>query len=121
MTYFMKLAVFLAVFTTFIYTDMQRDVRAETFPNAAETVKIDALGLVCDFCAQALEKVFNKQDHVTDIKVDLGEKIVMIGFDKVAVLSDEQITKLVTDAGYNVQAIRREQAAQDDDTVTTDE
>lgn len=70
------------------------------------TVYADVNGLVCDFCARALEKLFGKEDAVESISVDLDEKVVTIHFNEGQSLSDERVTKLVTDAGYNVQAIR---------------
>ena len=71
------------------------------------TVKVDIYGLVCDFCAQALEKVFGKQDAVDDIEVDLDAKIVTIHLKSGMQLDDTVIEKNILDAGYNVEAIRR--------------
>ncbi|MAH04681.1 MAG: hypothetical protein CL561_03885 [Alphaproteobacteria bacterium] len=70
------------------------------------TVYADVNGLVCDFCARALEKVFGKQDAVDSIKVDLDEKVITIHFNEDQSLDDETITQLITDAGYNVRDIR---------------
>lgn len=71
------------------------------------TVKVDIYGLVCDFCAQALEKVFGKEAAVDDIKVDLETKIVTIHLKNGMQLDDSLIEKNILDAGYNVEAIRR--------------
>jgi copper chaperone CopZ len=71
------------------------------------TVKVDIYGLVCDFCAQALEKVFGKEAAVDDIKVDLDAKIVTIHLKNGMQLDDALIEKNIVDAGYNVEAIRR--------------
>ena len=65
-------------------------------------------GLVCDFCAQSMEKVFSKKDPVSGIKVDLSSKIVTIDLKKNAALSDVDITKGVLDAGYTVVGIKRD-------------
>lgn len=64
-------------------------------------------GLVCDFCARSLEKMFGKQDAVDHISVDLDEKLVTINFKDGKTLDDDTITKLITDAGYNVEKIHR--------------
>ena len=64
------------------------------------TVKVN--GLVCDFCARALEKVFYKQDGVQSVDVNLAEHYVTLGLDDTAHLSDEEITQHITDAGYSV-------------------
>lgn len=71
------------------------------------TVKVDIYGLVCDFCAQALEKVFGKETAVDTIEVDLEAKIVTIHLKNGMQLEDALIEKNILDAGYNVEAIRR--------------
>jgi len=70
------------------------------------TVYADVNGLVCDFCARALEKVFSKQKAVEFINVDLDEKIITIHFNEGQQLDDETITQLITDSGYNLRKIR---------------
>lgn len=85
--------------------DMQKTV--EGVENAHHTIVAQINGLVCDFCARALEKVFGKRDEVTGIEVNLDTKLVTIGFKKNSDIDDTTITKLITDAGYNVVEIRR--------------
>ncbi len=65
-------------------------------------------GLVCDFCARALEKTFSKKEEVNSIKVDLDEKIVTINFNSDQQLDETTITQLITDAGYSVEKITYE-------------
>lgn len=67
------------------------------------TVKVN--GLVCDFCAQALEKVFGKRDEVNAITVDLDNSEVIIDMVEGQKISDEELTALITDSGYNVSDI----------------
>jgi len=81
---------------------------AFTLPAHAQTY-VDVNGLVCDFCAQSLKKVFSKEEAVEDIDVNLDTKVVTINFKDGLSLDDEMITKLVTDSGYNVEAIRHEE------------
>lgn len=76
--------------------------------NAAETAKISVNGLVCDFCARAIEKIFTKDEAVESVAVDLTSKIVTTTFKDGKTLSDDELKKLVTDAGYNVVSISRE-------------
>lgn len=64
-------------------------------------------GLVCDFCAQALEKMFSKKEEVKAIDVNLDTKIVTVNFNDGMSLSDEVLTQIITDAGYNVEDIHR--------------
>ena len=70
------------------------------------TVYADVNGLVCDFCARALEKVFGKQDAVESINVNLDEKLITIHFNEGEKLDDTTITQLIMDSGYNVREIR---------------
>ena len=70
-------------------------------------VHVSVNGLVCDFCARALEKTFGKQESVKGIDVNLESKVVTINFNDGQTLDDETITQLITDAGYNVEGIHR--------------
>lgn len=72
---------------------------------ASGDVQVSVNGLVCDFCARALEKVFGKEDAVKGIDVNLDTKIITITFNDGQSLDDEAITSLITDAGYNVEGI----------------
>ena len=65
-------------------------------------------GLVCDFCAQSMKKVLGKQDAVSAVDVNLTSKIITIDLKQTGDLSDETLTKAVTDAGYEVVKIHRE-------------
>ncbi len=78
-----------------------------SMPAYAGTIYADVNGLVCDFCARALEKTFGKKEEVKDISVDLDKKIVTINFNEGQNLDDETVTKLITDSGYDVRGIRR--------------
>ncbi len=71
------------------------------------TVEVGIYGLVCDFCAQALEKVFGKEVAVDNIDVNLDDKIVTIHLKHGQQLDDAVIRKNIVDAGYNVEEIRR--------------
>ncbi len=75
-------------------------------PNG-EIVEVEAFGLVCDFCANAIEKVFLRQDQVSGIDVSLEKHQILIALKEGQQLNDEEITKLVTDSGYNVKSINR--------------
>jgi copper chaperone CopZ len=70
-------------------------------------VHVSVNGLVCDFCARALEKVFGKEEAVNAIDVNLDTKMITVNFNEGQTLSDEKLTQLITDAGYNVEGIHR--------------
>lgn len=74
---------------------------------AANDVTIKVNGLVCDFCAQSLDKVFTKQDEVAGIDVNLDDGIITVDMKDGKMMDDAALTKLVTDSGYNVVEITR--------------
>ena len=74
----------------------------------AERLIVKLRGLVCDFCAQALEKVFRKRKEVSALSIDLKAKLLILHLKKGHNLSDESISKLIKDAGYNVVQIQRQ-------------
>lgn len=76
---------------------------------AASSAMINVNGLVCDFCARALEKVFGKQEAVSDIDVNLDTKIITVNFKDGQNLSNDALTALITDSGYNVEGISRDE------------
>ena len=72
-----------------------------------DTINIKVNGLVCDFCARSLEKVFLKRGDVAGIKVDLGKGLVVVATKPGSTIDDTTLTKLITDSGYNIAAIGR--------------
>lgn len=68
-------------------------------------------GMVCSFCAQGVEKAFRKRPEVESVRVDLDKKTVYLKFKEGKTLSDEEIKKLIGDAGYDVQEIGRKEKA----------
>ena len=91
----------------FLTTALLISLSVRTFAaHTGGTVYADVNGLVCDFCARALEKVFSKQEVVKSINVDLDKKVITIHFNEGQNLNDETITQLITDSGYNVRRIR---------------
>ena len=78
---------------------------------ANSKVYVDVHGLVCDFCARALEKVFGRQAAVSDIDVNLNTKVITLNLKDGMQLEDGMISKLINDAGYNVVKIRHQEQA----------
>ena len=74
-------------------------------------VVVDVLGVVCDFCATAMNRIFSKRDEVAAIYVDLDKKTLSLVINDGSDLSDEQIEKLAKRAGYRIAAIRRDSEA----------
>lgn len=82
-----------------------------TIPVFADDKKDDVLvtvsGMVCDFCAQSLTKIFNKEDSVNDITVDLDTQLITIDTVEGQELSDDKIKELVKWSGYDLVSITR--------------
>lgn len=68
---------------------------------------VNVLGVVCDFCAKAMNKTFGKKDEVAAVYVDLDTKTLNLVFAPDQSLNDEIIEKLVKKAGYRTSSITR--------------
>lgn len=74
---------------------------------SGETVTAKVNGLVCDFCAQSIRKVFGKQDAVESVWVDLDHGEVVLGLKAGMDLDDDTIGKLIRKSGYSLVDIER--------------
>ncbi len=74
---------------------------------SAEEVTVIVKGMVCSFCAQGIKKTFGKIDSVKSVNVDLDKKVVTLHTEGNKPLSDEEITRTINDAGYDVLTIER--------------
>ncbi len=74
---------------------------------AGEIVHIRVNGLVCDFCARSIYKVFLKTDVVEETDVNLRRGFVTVYLKKGGNLPDGKIRKLINDSGYEVVSISR--------------
>ena len=69
-------------------------------PVRAETV-VEVKGMVCEFCAQTMNKVFLEQDGVSSIDVDLDAQTVTLHYeDGAKALEAASIQSLIEHAGY---------------------
>ena len=73
-----------------------------------EVLRISVNGLVCDFCARSIEKLFSKKESVKSINVNLEQMLITISLKKGKRLNDDIITKVITDSGYDIREIRRD-------------
>jgi len=77
--------------------------------NHAEGLNHDTIvkvnGMVCDFCAQSIKKVFSKNDAVKGVFVDLDNGEIIVDYKDGQTLTDEELTDLITDSGYTVTEI----------------
>ena len=82
-------------------TELSSGLRSENIIDVATN------GMVCDFCAQAIEKVFMKREEVQGITVDLNNQRVVIYLKNNLSIEDTEIIKLFEESGYNVEKIDR--------------
>lgn len=71
-------------------------------------IEVKVNGLVCDFCARALEMTFGKRDDVKDIAVDLDNGNVRVVMKEGRHMDEKELRQLITDSGYDVQSIDKE-------------
>lgn len=64
-------------------------------------------GMVCDFCARSVLKVFEEKESVAGVDVDLDKALVIIHEKPDMVLSDEDIKEGIHYAGYDLEKIER--------------
>jgi len=100
----LALAAALAATASFDVSAQTRG--AQTTPIAADVV-VSVNGLVCDFCAQAVNRSLRRRPEVNDVRVNLTDRIVSIDFRPNQNLDDAMIREIITRAGYSVTQIRR--------------
>ncbi len=82
----------------------------ETAVAAQTLVTAKVNGMVCDFCARAVTKVFGKEDAVENVHVDLDNGEIHVTLRSGSELSDARVTELVKKSGYDLVSIARETA-----------
>ena len=73
----------------------------------AATIEMTVNGLVCGFCAQGIEKTLRKNPATADVLVSLENRLVAVATREGADISDAELKKALTNAGYDVKAIAR--------------
>ena len=97
------IAIILLFFTLITFKVTKSQERLEN-----EVLSISVNGLVCDFCARSIEKLFSKKESVKSINVNLEQMLITISLKKGKSLNDDIITKVITDSGYDIREIRRD-------------
>ena len=75
--------------------------------NDENIVYVSVNGLVCDFCARSIEKMFEKKEAVSSISVDLENMLITIFLKDNQKLNDETIIGIIKDSGYDVTEVKR--------------
>ena len=85
----------------------QIEVQAGSIDLNGTLMTVAVEGMVCDFCAQAIEKVFMKREEVAGITVNLDDQNVIISLKSEKDIENTIIEELFLNAGYNIQTIDR--------------
>ena len=80
-------------------------VRADSTPHEDIVIKVN--GMICDFCAQSVWKIFEDYEGVNNIDINLDTGNVTVHMKPGKTLLDEQLTKGITYAGYDLVNIDR--------------
>ena len=92
--------IFYIFLLTIAFTGFSFGTHAEeTTPTSAI---VEVKGMVCDFCAQSLKKVFGKKEAVKEIDVNLDTQKVTVQFNDSQQLTDEEIKEAIDWAGYDL-------------------
>jgi copper chaperone CopZ len=77
----------------------------------AETVKLKVDGMVCGFCAAAIEKKMKANKETAEVFVSLENKIVAVSEKSGQKLDDAKLKAQILDAGYEVKSLERVNAS----------
>ena len=97
------ITICLIFFTLITYKKIKSQNKIEN-----EVLSISVNGLVCDFCARSIEKIFSKKESVKSINVNLEEMLITINLKKGKFLNDDIIRQVIRDSGYDIKEINRE-------------
>ena len=70
-------------------------------------INLDVNGMICDFCAQSILKVFEEHDGFKSLDVNMDEALVTIIMEDGSTLTDEEIKQKINYAGYDLVKIKR--------------
>ena len=93
----------VVIFTFIVNKEIKSQNKIEN-----QILKISVNGLVCDFCARSIEKLFRKKELVKSINVDLENMLITIYLKKGKNINNTTVTQLIKDSGYDVTEINRE-------------
>ena len=103
----MKFFILIIATYTFLTVTVDKHVNSQN-KTPGEVLYISVNGLVCDFCARSIEKLFIKKESVDHINVNLEKMLITINLKKGKSLNDDLITKVINDSGYDIREIRRD-------------
>src|ERR1700688_849146 len=75
--------------------------------STAATIEMTVNGLVCAFCAQGIEKKLKKFPATAEVVVNLEHRLVAVALKDGQDISDTDLRKALTGAGYTIKSIDR--------------
>ncbi len=93
-------------FSTLIFFMQFNQIKSEDDVKG-QTLYVHVNGLVCDFCARSIEKMFSKKESVSSVDLSLEKMLITINFKEGKNLNDEKIIQIIQDSGYEVTEILR--------------
>ncbi|HET9862819.1 MAG TPA: heavy-metal-associated domain-containing protein [Steroidobacteraceae bacterium] len=79
----------------------------------ADTIEMNVNGMVCELCAQGIEKRLRSNPATADVIVDLEKKVVAVRTRDGEDIADAELTRAITAAGFEVKGITRTQRSLD--------
>jgi len=73
------------------------------------SIEVEVNGLVCAFCAQGITSAFSKEPETQNVLVSLEHRLVAIELKPGTDMSDDRVTEVLVDAGYDVVGMKRTQ------------
>ena len=80
----------------------------------ADAIEVKVYGLVCGFCAQGVAKTLRKNPATAEVIVSIENKLVAVTTKPGTDISDVDVSKAITEAGYTVKEITRTQRSMDE-------
>lgn len=103
----MKLIQQAALIVTVAMIGFAVQANAAPASACANAVNIKVNGLVCDFCARSVEKLFGAREEVAGIKVNLDAGQIDIDMKSGKTIDDQTLNKLIKDSGFDITNIKR--------------
>lgn len=78
---------------------------------SASRIEVAINGMVCSFCVQGIERKLRSLPATQAVSVDIKKHLVDITLRPGQTIADDQLRKLIRDAGFDVRQIKRLNAA----------
>lgn len=72
-----------------------------------ERIDLTINGMVCSFCVQGVERKIRGMPATQNVKIDLSKRVVQVWLRPGMDIQDDQLRKLIRDAGFDVREIKR--------------